>query len=124
MITSPHWLYAPYLLNILILVPVCYSLFFGNGVSAIFEGTVEPSSGLGLLVASLWLSILIASVAGLLWPAFFAPVILIQIIYKSVWLLTFILPLIMAGKAYPAGISVCFILIIITYPVFFWLATR
>jgi hypothetical protein len=119
-----NWLTAPFLLNILILVPICYSMFLGAGVANVFEGRVPESAGLRLMVGSLWLAILVASVAGLVWPAFFAPVILIQVFYKLTWLIVFILPLWRAGLPYPMGISGVFAFIVVTYPVAFWLAAR
>jgi hypothetical protein len=72
----PAWLVGPYILNIFILVPICYSMFFGAGVLNVFEGKVAESPGLRLLVGCLWASILVASILGLFRPAFFAPVIL------------------------------------------------
>jgi len=122
--STPGWLYVAYIANILILAPVCYTMFMGNGAADIFENKISDSQGLTKLIASLWLSILIASIAGMIWPAFFAPLLLIQVFYKTVWLATFILPLFMADKPYPVGISICFVLIIISYPVLFLLATR
>ena len=124
MITEPKWLYLAYVFNIFILVPVCYAMFTGNGIATVFENKVPASDGLVLLVGSLWLAILIASVCGLLWPALFAPIVLVQIIYKSVWLIAFIMPLLMAGKPYPAGISASFLIIVLGYPLLLWLATR
>ncbi|MEM1131325.1 MAG: hypothetical protein AAGH53_00145 [Pseudomonadota bacterium] len=109
-----------YAANILILVPVCYSMFFGSGVGSVFEGHVVESAGLRLLVGSLWAAILLASAAGLVYPAFFAPVLLIQIVYKALWLGIFVLPLIIAGDPWPRGISYCFLAIIVTYPLLFW----
>lgn len=91
--TNPNWLIGPYLLNIVILVPICFSMFLGGGTATVFEGRVPESAGLRLLVGSLWFSILVASIAGLVLPAFFAPVILIQVIYKLVWLVVFVMPL-------------------------------
>ena len=99
MIINPKWLLATYALNIIILVPVCYAMIFGAGVANVFDGVVEESPGLRLLVGSLWSAILFASIAGLFRPAFFAPIILIQIVYKSMWLALFILPLWMATRA-------------------------
>lgn len=124
MIQTPAWLYPPYIANIIILVPVCWSLVMSGGTSGVFEGKVSDSEGLRLLVASLYLAILIASVAGLLYPAFFAPVILVQIVYKSLWLLLFVLPLINRGEPYPGGIATTFAMIVLSYPVFFAMAAR
>jgi hypothetical protein len=122
--TYTNWLIAPYLLNILILVPICYSMFLGGGVANVFEGLVAESAGLRLMVGSLWLAILAASIAGLVWPAFFAPVILVQVFCKLTWLVVFIAPLWRAGQAFPVGISAVFAFIVVTYPISFWLASR
>jgi hypothetical protein len=107
--------------NIVILVPVCWSMFVGNA-TAVFGGTVADSTGLRLLVGSLWTAILVASIAGLAQPAYFAPVILIQVFYKAMWLVTYVLPTTRAGRDVPTGISIVFLVIVLTYPVLFWLA--
>lgn len=122
MLTDAGLLRLAYVANILILVPICWNMFFGSGVTNVFEGKVEESVGLRLLVGSLWLAILVGSVAGLFLPRFFAPIILIQIFYKSLWLLAFVLPLVMAGKSdqVPWGISTTFIAIVVSYPFLFW----
>jgi hypothetical protein len=124
MITNPQWLLPAYVLNILILVPVCYAMFLGSGVAGVFEGKVQDSAGLRLLVGSLWLAILLASVAGLRWPGFFAPVLPIQIIYKATWLVVFILPSWLNGQLFPGGISAVFLAIVLGYPLLLWLAWR
>ncbi|MEO0910126.1 MAG: hypothetical protein AAFX96_07235, partial [Pseudomonadota bacterium] len=113
-----------YVINILILVPVCYAMFFGNPITTVFEDKIQPSDGLILLVGSLWLAILLSSCAGLIWPLGFAPVLLIQIVYKTTWLVAFILPLWLAGQPYPAGIAISFAGIVTFFPVFLWLAWR
>ncbi len=107
--------------NILILVPVCWAMFAGQGVKSVFNGAVDESAGLRLLVASLWAAILAASVAGLAFPRFFAPVLLIQIFYKALWLVVFVAPQ-LAGSAQkvPSGIAICFAAIVTTYPFLFW----
>jgi hypothetical protein len=121
MTTSPNTpLLVAYVCNILILVPVCWSMFAGRGVAAVFEGTVSESAGLRLLVGSLWLAILAASVTGLAYPRFFAPVLLIQVFYKATWLAAFVLPTAVAGGAVPMGISICFAGIVVAYPILFW----
>jgi hypothetical protein len=85
-------------------------------------GAVNESPGLRLLVGSLWSAILVASIAGLVQPKFFAPVILIQVFYKAMWLLTFVVPAIQSNTDAPTGISIVFLLIVLTYPILFWFA--
>lgn len=122
MFTGAGLLRLAYIANILILVPICWSMFFGSGVASVFEDKVNESAGLRLLVGSLWLAILVGSVAGLLAPRFFAPIVLIQVFYKSLWLLVFVLPLVMAEKSdqVPWGIATTFIAIVVSYPLLFW----
>lgn len=119
---SPNlFLQIAFAVNIFILVPVCASMFLTVGGGNVFAGIVPESAGLRLMVASLWLAILFASLAGLFLPRFFAPVLLIQILYKSVWLAVFIAPLVIHGKPWPSGIAICFLAIVTTYPFLFWL---
>ena len=124
MISSPKYLLFPFVLNILILVPVCYAMFLGPGTAAVFENKVTESEGLRLLVGSLWFAILVASVAGLLWPAFFAPIVIAQVIYKTLWLAAFVVPTAASGLPVPIGISAVFAFIVVTYPIAFWLALK
>lgn len=113
-----------YVANILILIPVCLAMIRNGGTGLVFQGVVADEAGLRLLVFSLWTAILLASAAGLIWPAFFAPLLLVQIVYKSLWLALFVMPLIMRGAPWPVGIATCFAAIVATYPVLFWLGTR
>jgi hypothetical protein len=123
---GPAILKVAYFANIVILVPVCWGMFAGGGVATVFQGQVAESAGLRLLVGSLWAAILLASIAGLVWPLFFAPVLLIQIVYKTLWLAVFVAPLVVAQRSaeVPWGVSTIFALIVLTYPVIFWLGTR
>jgi hypothetical protein len=123
-INAPAWLYPAYALNTLVLVPVVYSMFAGAGVANVFEGKVADSPGLRLLVASFWCAILLASLAGLVWPQFFAPLLLVQILYKALWLMVFVVPLMRSDMSWPVGISAVFAFIVLTYPVLIWLAIR
>lgn len=121
MIEPQSFLRIAYTANILILVPVCWAMFFGRGTETVFQSAVTDSDGLRLLVGSLWAAILFASLAGLAYPIFFAPILLIQVFYKSVWLFGFVVPLLgKQGAEIPIGISICFGLIVITYPFLFW----
>ena len=123
--SSPGILRVAYVANIFILVPVCFGLLFGDGVTSVFDGKVAESAGLRLMVASLWTAILVASIVGLFRPAAVALVVLVQILYKTMWLGTFVLPKVLSHQSnqIPTGISVTFALIVLTYP-FLYLAAR
>lgn len=118
------WLRIPYALNILILAPVCWALFAGAGRAGVFQNAVEGSRGLELLVGSLWFAILAASIVGLALPRLLAPLLVMQIFYKSVWLAVFVAPLLARGAPLPAGVAATFAFIVLTWPVFLYLAYR
>ena len=123
---KPSILWLAYAANVVVLVPVVWSMFASGGTQGVFEGKVADSPGLRLLVGSLWLAILLASVAGFLAPRFFAPLLLVQVVYKSAWLAAFVAPLTMreGWEAAPQGIAIAFAGIVATYPVIFWLGMR
>ena len=110
---------AAYAANILILIPVVWSLFFSGGTRGVFEGKVEDSKGLRFLVASLYLAILLGSAAGLVWPEVFAPLLLLQIVYKATWLSAYVWPH-RHDPGIPIGISASFALIVAIYPALLW----
>lgn len=124
--SSINLLKVAYAANIVILIPVVYAMFFGHGARDVFDGQVDESLGLRLLVACLWSAILLGSAAGLWWPRLFAAVLPIQIIYKSLWLILFIVPLAQRSgwDAVPKEISITFLIIVVTYPFILWFALR
>ena len=93
---------------------------FGHGDRGFGEHLEQE--GLELLVGSLWLSILAASAAGLFFPRIFAPLLAIQAFYKLIWLLAFVVPAAVERARLPAGVAACFAAIVLTWPVFLWLA--
>jgi len=118
---------AAYALNVLILAPVLVSMY--SDVKApirAFQGTIENSEGLRLLVASLWSAILLLSLAGFFWPNLFLPVLILQVVYKSLFLLTYCIPKLRAGKVenVPIGLSISFLLIVLTYPILIFYGLR
>lgn len=110
-----------YALNVFILTPVLVSMYSDANGSPIraFQGTITNSEGLRMLVASLWFAILLLSVAGFFWPKLFLPVLMLQVIYKSLFLLTYCLPRLKARKLeeVPIGLSISFLFIVLTYPI-------
>lgn len=119
MLEGPNLLRLAYASNIVILVPVVWSMFFSGGTDNVFQGQVTDSEGLRFLVASLWLAILLCSLGGLAAPVLFAPLLVVQIIYKSVWLATWVWPN-RHDPGIPLGISVIFLLIVLVWPLLLW----
>jgi hypothetical protein len=121
-----NFLKIAYGANIIILAPVVYNMLFGSGVAQVFEGQVNESAGLRIMVGSLWAAIMLASLAGFWMPRFLAPVLLIQIFYKALWLGLFVLPILQTAgwNAIPKGISLVFLGIVVSYPFLFWAAMR
>lgn len=119
MFTAEFFARAAFLANILILLPVLISLFKDERAQLqVFESTVENSSGLRLLVGSLWLAILLLSVAGLGNPKFFIPILMLQVIYKANYLAFYVLPRIRKYglEQTPRGLSLSFLIIVLLWP--------
>ncbi len=116
----------PYFLNIIILLPLCWGLLTQreHNISERFFG-FDPIA-LQVLVGSLWSAILICSIAGLFFPKFFIPLLIVQIIYKSLFLIFLFLPSLQAGlsSGAPLAMNVIFIVIVFTYPIFVWFGLK
>lgn len=117
-----------YAANIVILIPVLTSLFKheGDGTLSVFEHKVGNQDGLRLLLGSLWAAILLCSLGGLYAPWFFIPILILQVIYKSLYLILFVLPRARAAGpgSIPVGITVSFVAIVITYPIIIYSALK
>lgn len=115
-----------FLVNILILLPVCATMLLARdgGLSAIFGWTGGDVPAVRLMLLSLWLAILLASLAGLLWPRPLWPVLVIQILYKSLWLAIFAWPAFRSGgaAAVPWGVAGSFLFIVAVWPAVLWSA--
>jgi hypothetical protein len=113
-------LLLPYIFNILVLIPVGLATLFGGAAGGrfVFQGRFPESAGIRTILGSLWTAILIGSIIGLFYPVSMSPLLLIQVIYKSLWLVVFVLPLLVRGQgnAVPWGVAGTFLFIVLTYP--------
>ena len=113
-------LLLPYIFNILVLVPIGSLTLLGGekGGQVACQGKFPESEGFRTILGSLWMAILIGSGLGLLFPATMAPLLLIQVIYKTLWLLVFVRPRLLSGSTneIPWGISLTFLVIVVSYP--------
>lgn len=117
-----------YSANILILVPVLIGLMFAkNGPSvAALGGSITESKGLRFLVASLWSAILLLSVAGLAVPKAFWQILVFQVVYKSIWLGSYVIPTWYSEgrSSVPWGPTISFAFIIVVWPILLFFASR
>ena len=104
--------------NILILVPVGFGTLLMPSVTD--QGAFAESAGWRMLVGSLCLAILACSVLGACWPGSFLWLLVFQVIYKSVWLLTYVKPRLVPSRRaeIPAGIAGSFLVIVLVWPWF------
>jgi hypothetical protein len=113
-------LQVPYIFNIIVLVPVGFLTLLGGerGGRLACQGKFPESEGFRTILGSLWTAILIGSGVGLVFPVTMSPLLLIQVIYKSLWLLVFVLPRLRTGRIseIPWGIAATFAVIVVSYP--------
>ena len=104
--------------NILILVPIGFGTLLKASLTD--HGVFAESAGWRTLVGSLWVGILACSALGVVWPSSFAWLLVFQVIYKSVWLLVYAAPRVLAGRRQeiPAGIALSFVVIVLVWPWF------
>lgn len=113
-------LYVTYAFNILVLVPIASLTLLGGarGGQLACQGKFPESEGFRTILGSLWMAILMGSVVGLFFPVTMAPLLLIQVIYKTLWLLVFVLPRLGRRRQgeIPWGIALTFLVIVGSYP--------
>jgi hypothetical protein len=114
-------LLIPYIINVLILVPVTMGSLFNLRRAYTVRPKFEESAGYRTLSGSVWAAILILSVLGWFFPVKLSPVLIMQVVYKLLWLLVFILPRIIDKRRQSEidwSITGVFVLLVIAYPLF------
>lgn len=92
------------------------SLFNPNKAAiTVFQNAYQPTDAIRL-VGCLWLAIAVLSVLGLWRPISFSPILLVQLIYKSTWLLVVALPAIRFNQPYPIGMALFFLIWVLILP--------
>jgi hypothetical protein len=109
-----------YVFNILVLVPVGLLTLLGGerGGRLACQGKFSESEGYRTILGSLWTAILIGSCVGCLYPVQMSPILILQVIYKSLWLLVFVLPRLLTGRGreVPWGVTMVFLVVVVSYP--------
>lgn len=86
--------------------------FFPNWARSNMFVTPQDASMLGIL-GSIWFAIGVVSALGLRFPQTFKPIFLMQIIYKSTWIMVVALPLIAQGRTDDVSMYVYMFLMIV-----------
>lgn len=101
-----------YLANILVAGWVGLTSLFAPAVAvrSVWQGTTSADGASLRVVGALWTSIALLSLFGLFNPLGFAPVLLLQLIYKGGWLLAVALPARLKDSQHPLpmGMSLFF----------------
>ena len=113
-------LLLPYIFNILVLIPVGLLTLLGGerGGQLASQKKFPESEGFRTILGSLWTAILLGSILGLVFPVQMSSLLLIQVIYKSLWLLVFVKPRLskLEISEVPSGIALVFLVIVLSYP--------
>lgn len=110
----------PYIFNIIVLIPIGLLTLLGGekGGQLACQNKFPESEGFRTILGSLWTAILIGSVLGLFFPKTMSALLLIQVIYKILWLLVYAMPRLLKkrSKEVPWGIAMTFLVIVVSYP--------
>ena len=106
----------PYVANVVILVPIALPTVFR--LFPTDQSRFTESEGWRILVGALWSAILLLSIFGLFQPLRSSPVLVLQVIYKSIWLAVYVAPRLLRGEteSIPWGITVSFAAIVLIWP--------
>ncbi|MFY7875783.1 MAG: hypothetical protein ACOVQM_10085 [Pirellula sp.] len=110
----------PYIFNIIVLIPIGLLTLVGGekGGQLACQNKFPESEGFRTILGSLWTAILIGSVLGLFFPIAMSALLLIQVIYKTLWLLVYAMPRLLKQRSneVPWGIALTFLVIVVSYP--------
>jgi hypothetical protein len=112
-----------YLANVLILLPVALAtLLSARGAAAVIESKFPVDTPYRILVGCLWSGILMCSILGLFSPQRMVGIVILQVIYKALFLGIVIFPLWKSKgmDAVPMGLSLSFLVIVLVWPWVLW----
>ena len=105
--------------NVLFVTPVILLLWFHkDGAGIVFGPHIPISDGLRILVASMWTSIVLVSIAGMKWEIELVGLLVFQIVYKAVFMIAYVAPRAIAGEweKIPRLLTALFVLGLISFP--------
>lgn len=84
----------------------------------LFRESLPESHSLRTILGSLWMAILMCSLVGVFFPVEMSPVLILQLIYKGLWIAWFAIPRWLSGRSaeVPWRIAGIFLAFILVYP--------
>jgi hypothetical protein len=83
----------------------------------VFSGVTGPELSMRI-TGAFWTAIAVLSLIGLAYPVQLAPILLVQLIYKALWLMVVVAPAVIAGQSgtVPAGVAWFFLVWVVVLP--------
>ena len=113
-------LQAAYLIDAIVTAPLVVAVLTRNKawIANLLGPSLQADPGSLSLIGSIWAALMICATMGLFFPVAMAPVLVIQLIYKGLWLVLFVLPRWIRGQGEGVSwrIAVLFVAYMATYP--------
>ncbi len=109
-----------YVVDALVTAPIAFSMLSGSGkwIPRLLGEPVPPSPSLRMMLGSLWMALLLCVIVGIFRPVSMIPVLVLQLVYKGLWLAAFAAPRWMSGRSHEVSwqISRLFMAYVLIYP--------
>ena len=109
-----------YLLDAMVSVPVALTPLIGSktAMRCLLGEELPQNTSVSMLLGALWMAIALCLIAGLAYPLAMSPVLILQLIYKSLWVVLFAVPRWIRGRhdEVSAKIAAIFLTYIAVYP--------
>jgi hypothetical protein len=94
-------LQAAYLIDAVVTTPLVIALLTRNRVwtATLLGQSVPADPSFRIMVGAIWAALMTCATLGVLFPNAMAPVLLVQLIYKGLWLAVFAVPRWMRGRS-------------------------
>lgn len=101
----PNWMRVMYALTVVIAGGIGLALLIAPKATGSFLGYPAEEPLIAGIAYSVWFTLGILSIAGLRSPLKFAPVLVVEMTYKTVWILAVIIPTAIAGPLASFGLT-------------------
>ena len=109
-----------FVVDAIVTAPIALVTLFGHERAArfLFQDSLPASDSIRMILGSLWMAVFCCSLAGVALPLTMSPILVLQLIYKGLWLALFAIPRWFSGRRaeIPCRLAVLFIAFILVYP--------